>query len=259
MPKSKVFLAWSGPRSREVASALRGWLPNVIQNLEPWMSENDIDKGTAWHKELSAQLQNITTGIICLTPENLREPWINFEAGALSKLEGSHTLTYLFEVDAANVPYPLAGFNATKANKEDTKKLIETLNKKLGEAGLEQARLDDSFNRWWEDLEAALSKAKDSPHAKEPPKRQFEDMLSEILTTLRSYSTSQAKIEHTLLGMQQLIHVLQTNVITSEVPWHQRTPAGVIQQADPRRKRRIPQGIEDPSEKEDRVPVPHEL
>jgi hypothetical protein len=141
MPKSKVFLAWSGPRSRAVATALKEWLPRVIQNLEPWMSESDIDKGTVWHKELSAQLSNITTGIICLTPENLGEPWINFEAGALSKLEGSHALTYLLEVDAASVPFPLAGFNATRANKEDTKKLIETLNKKLGEAGLQQAQL----------------------------------------------------------------------------------------------------------------------
>lgn len=47
-----------------------------------------------------------------------------------------------------------------KANREDTKKFIETLNKKLGEAGLEQARLDDSFNRWRDDLEAALSGAR---------------------------------------------------------------------------------------------------
>lgn len=101
------------------------------------MSDSDIDKGAVWNTELSAQLQSIKTGIICLAPENLREPWINFEAGALSKLSGSYTLTYLLELDGANVPYPLGQFQSTKADKDDTRELVRTLNKNLGDEGLE--------------------------------------------------------------------------------------------------------------------------
>src|SRR5688572_14343462 len=98
MARTRVFLTWSGDRSKAVSTALRTWLPKVIQNLDPWMSDNDIDKGTRWASEISVQLHQSKIGIICLTPENIREPWVNFEAGALSKLEGSYVCTYLYEL-----------------------------------------------------------------------------------------------------------------------------------------------------------------
>lgn len=41
----KVFISWSGETSKKVALALKAWLPNVIQALDPWMSDKDIEKG----------------------------------------------------------------------------------------------------------------------------------------------------------------------------------------------------------------------
>ena len=43
----KVFLCWSGTRSKGIANALHEWLPRVIQALDPWISV-DIDKGARW-------------------------------------------------------------------------------------------------------------------------------------------------------------------------------------------------------------------
>ncbi len=42
----KVFISWSGKRSRALAEAFRDWLPNDTQAIKPWMSDVDIDKGT---------------------------------------------------------------------------------------------------------------------------------------------------------------------------------------------------------------------
>ena len=86
----KVFISWSGERSRSIAEALREWLPDVIQAVKPWLSAEDIDKGARWSSDLAHELEDAHVGVICLTPENLEEPWIHFEAGALSKTTRKH-------------------------------------------------------------------------------------------------------------------------------------------------------------------------
>jgi hypothetical protein len=47
----KVFLSWSGDKSRHTAEVISGWLKQVIQALDPWMSPN-IEKGKRWGIEL---------------------------------------------------------------------------------------------------------------------------------------------------------------------------------------------------------------
>src|SRR5258708_7792508 len=81
----KVFISWSGGLSKRIAELLKNWLPEVLQNVEPWVSSEDIEKGTVWFGELSKRLDEISVGIICVTQENMNAPWILFEAGALSK------------------------------------------------------------------------------------------------------------------------------------------------------------------------------
>ena len=63
----KVFISWSGERSKQVAVAIREWLPMILQYVEPWMSEADISAGDRWSVELSKQLEESGFGIICLT------------------------------------------------------------------------------------------------------------------------------------------------------------------------------------------------
>ena len=99
----KIFLSWSGETSRKVAVALRGWLPKVIQAIDPWMSSEDIAKGARWGSDIATQLSEADAGIICLTRENMNAPWILFEAGALSKyVDASLVCPYLYGLSLAD-------------------------------------------------------------------------------------------------------------------------------------------------------------
>ena len=105
----KVFLSWSGDISHKVAVALRDWLPSVIQSLEPYVSSEDIDKGARWSTDIAKELEKSSYGILCITKDNVDAPWLNFEAGALSKsVEKSRVSPFLFGLKRSDVkPGPL--------------------------------------------------------------------------------------------------------------------------------------------------------
>ena len=100
----KVFISWSGPASKAVAEYMRGWLKSVIQAVEPWISAEDIERGSRWGLDVARQLSQSKVGIICLTSANLNAPWILFEAGVSSKtLEDTYVIPYLLGVEPASL------------------------------------------------------------------------------------------------------------------------------------------------------------
>lgn len=40
----KIFVSWSGKRSKAVAELMSDWLKCVIQASQPWISTRDIDR-----------------------------------------------------------------------------------------------------------------------------------------------------------------------------------------------------------------------
>ena len=106
----KVFISWSGDRSHKVALVLEEWLRSVIQAVEPYVSSKDIDKGARWFSDISVELEKADFGIVCITPENQKEPWIAFEAGALAKkLNQSRVCPFVIELgktDLTTSPKP---------------------------------------------------------------------------------------------------------------------------------------------------------
>ena len=40
-----VFVSWSGELSKSLAGAIRDWLPTMLQNVEPYFTPADIEKG----------------------------------------------------------------------------------------------------------------------------------------------------------------------------------------------------------------------
>jgi hypothetical protein len=127
----KVFLSWSGERSRRVAEALRDWLPDIIQSIKPWMSATDIEAGSRWSRELWDQLAETQVGILCLTTSNQQSPWMLFEAGALAKsLANTFVCPYLIGMDQNDIkPGPLVQFQTKRADENGTWELLKTLNR----------------------------------------------------------------------------------------------------------------------------------
>ena len=82
----RVFLSWSGEASHAFASILHDWLPTVLHVVDPWMSSKDIAKGKRWDAEIGDNLEQARYCIVCVTPGVECEPWVNFEAGAVSKI-----------------------------------------------------------------------------------------------------------------------------------------------------------------------------
>jgi hypothetical protein len=173
-----------------MADALRDWLPSVIQSVEPFLS-TEIDKGTRWSAEIGVQLDETSFGIICVTPENVSAPWLNFEAGALSKsIQGAQThvvpLLLGFRTPTDLEP-PLGQFQAALANQADMRRVIETING-FATPVLPEARLSVYFDRWWPDLEnrlRAIEESADTPTAT----RSIGDKLDELLLVARQMMT----------------------------------------------------------------------
>ena len=184
----KVFLSWSGEISRLVAEALREWLPNMLQAIDPWMSAEDIDKGARWSSDIAGELSNTRAGIICVTAENLGAPWLNFEAGALSKtLDKTLVCPYLIGLQPADLRGPLVQFQAAVAERGDTRRLMATINAALGKDALPDKQLDKAFDVWWPELEAnlnSISSMKTTPKSR----RSEREILEEILALVRFQS-----------------------------------------------------------------------
>ena len=182
----KVFLSWSGPRSRRTAEALREWLPDVIQGVEPWMSKIDIGAGARWRQEVSSELEQSKFGVLCLTPENQLAPWILFEAGALAKtIPDTFVCPYLVGLSPAELKAgPLTEFQAKQANHAETWEMVVTINRALKDQKLDETRLRRVYEKFWPDLEGKLDTLPGENAATVP--RKLEEMVEEILTVVRN-------------------------------------------------------------------------
>jgi hypothetical protein len=182
----KVFISWSGDRSRAIAQALHSWLPSVLQTVETWISDEDINKGARWAAKLAAELEQTQVGILCLTPENLNSAWLIFEAGALSKTQqDTYVCTFLYELTETDFQGPLSQFQSTKAQKEDIKKLVLDINKFQKERSISERQVDIAFERGWHELEQLLNNVS-TIQAQKKTRRPIEDMIEEILELARS-------------------------------------------------------------------------
>ena len=110
-------------------------MPSVVERLSPYVSSEDIRKGSRWFVEVSERLNHCDVGVLCLVPENVAAPWLLFEAGALSKsVQHARLVPLLVDVPvAALADGPLAQFQAVSFGSKDVLRLTRDLNELLGD------------------------------------------------------------------------------------------------------------------------------
>lgn len=194
----KIFVSWSGARSRVVAEMLSEWIKCVLQASQPWISTQHIDKGAIWFSEISDQLRDTAAGIVCLTQENKNKPWILFETGALAKgLSANRVCTFLVDLTATDIEDPLAQFNHTTPDKNSVWRLVNTLNSCLESGRLDERILKQVFDIYWPKFESDFAAALEATPQNAPVAPRSEDsILAEILANTRSLSGRVRELEY---------------------------------------------------------------
>ena len=79
-----IFLSWSKSTSLQVATRTKLLAEEVFDEHDLfWLSSNEIGFGSAIYSEIEAGLAQCDSGISFITPDNIYQPWLNYEAGAL--------------------------------------------------------------------------------------------------------------------------------------------------------------------------------
>lgn len=192
----KIFISWSGELSKAIGEILRGWLPCLIQSVEPYFTPSDIEKGSRWLPGISRELDESTVGIFCVTQYNLKSEWMLFEAGAISKsIRKSRVCPVLFDVSPGELPSPMQQFQATLFTKEDVRQLVVTINSAAANGRLTDNLLNTAFEKWWPDLQEEISKAINEYKPETPQKKKTDyELLNEILQVVRYNSNQQANL-----------------------------------------------------------------
>lgn len=197
----KIFVSWSGKRSKAVAELISDWLKCVIQASQPWISTRDIDRGAIWFSEISDKLKDVTVGIVCLTQDNKEKPWILFETGALAKgLTTNRVCTFLIDLNPGDLKDPLAQFNHTLPDEASVWELTRTINDCLNDKSLDERILRQVFDTYWPKFDEKFREALgNNPPSEVIPPRTEQDILSEILANTRSLSHRIRKLESEVL------------------------------------------------------------
>ena len=146
----KVFISWSGELSKRAAILLHEYLPFLVPTVIPYMSAKDIEMGERWSADVAAELEVARYGILCITRSNAGEPWVNFEAGALSKaLDDARVCPLLLDLRPAELDRrsPLLQFQAATLEPEQMWRLVEALNR-ASSAPRSPEYVQRSFGMW---------------------------------------------------------------------------------------------------------------
>jgi hypothetical protein len=186
----KVFISWSG-NSRGVAQAINKALPSLFDKASPWIS-TDNRSGSIWLPAIDAQLTDTDFGIVCVSKANQHAPWLNFEAGALSRrVDAKRELmpVLLIDFDSMNeVEGPVTGFQMQMATVDGFFAIMKDLNScELG-PNISEKILRSRVELAWLDIEKEVRKVRESQSSTQVVERTDSEKIDEVLDVVRGLS-----------------------------------------------------------------------
>jgi hypothetical protein len=211
-----VFVSWSKD-SRPVAELFCNWLPKVIQQVKVWYSGN-IESGAKWFTTLTERLSENDFGVLMVTKKNLREPWLQFEAGALAKALHSRVTPVFCNLSPLDVvDTPLKELQGTKVDRAGFWKLVSDVNNACANP-LDEARLKDSFELRWPEFEAPFSKVKFGGEGEAQKVETTEERIARIEDVLVDLLKSTTGTNQSLSSIQRALLTLMEDKVRMSVP-----------------------------------------
>ena len=117
---------------------------------------------------------------------------------------GTRVCTYLLAgLQPQEVPPPLGDFQATKAEEEETRQMLQDVNKGLG-SPLTEKTLNDVFDLAWPMLAAQLSTLP-KPETAVPPKRELAEIVAEILDVSRVAARTGQELQEQVAHVKRVL------------------------------------------------------
>ncbi|MFD8979372.1 toll/interleukin-1 receptor domain-containing protein [Streptomyces sp. NPDC059564] len=201
----KIFISWSGETALKCAEVLERGLRQLHPEMKPFVSSLGIVKGQRSMDSIAAELRDADVGIMCLTRENQRKQWINYEAGALSRRtddDKAYVHPFLIDMPPEEISGPLKQFQATDSSiRREVFSMIQSLHDEcVNPYGPEQLRRQ--FGYFWDRVEKDLRDIKQGIPAPETPVRATpEDLLGELADLVRDQSRRIGALEEKLSAL----------------------------------------------------------
>lgn len=149
----RIFISWSGERSRVVAEALSRFIPIVLQRARVYLADTMLEAGADWRTAITDAIRKSNFGISCLTKDNINSPWLAYEFGVMSlALEPTHLFPLLIDLSYADLVGPMASFQASRLEQSDMRRLLLKINRE-SEAPLPDEVFNESFDIFWRKFE----------------------------------------------------------------------------------------------------------
>lgn len=175
---------------------MRNFVSEVLGTDSVFMSDEDIEPGEKSLEEIDSALKRSTAALVIVSARSARDPWLNFEAGAMGvRLEKARVVPILLDLEFSQLIQPLAQFQGIRFdNREKFNQMLRVLNNQRGDSRIKSETLNIVFDSRWVEFvnEVQREIAANAQPGDLEALPDESDKIDEILSTIRRMSNASA-------------------------------------------------------------------